>query len=166
MSAPMKKALQLYAFGYGVVSTTVLLVWFVAACQGYGAPGHAVYMTGFALHATAALLTVYRGPTLDSWRWEPLIRPTEDRRIAARFAIGASVALFCVILILSLLLNLRGHTDLRDTMSLLGLISVLLVQSVYLVVHWGLRPENVFSETFIRFASNPLVELFVRLRKR
>lgn len=163
----MKKAFQIYAFGYGVFSTTVLLVWFVAVCQGFnGVPGQAVFMTGFALHATAALLTVHRGLTADSWRWDPLITPTEDRRIAARFAIGASVALCCAILILSVLVNLREHTDLHDTMSLLALISVVLVQSVYLVVHWGLRPENVFSETFIRFASNPLVELFLRLRKR
>jgi hypothetical protein len=46
----MKKALQIYAFGYGVFSTTVLLVWFVAACQGFNSgPGQPVFIIGFAL---------------------------------------------------------------------------------------------------------------------
>jgi hypothetical protein len=36
---------------------------------------------------------------------------------------------------------------------------IALVNAVYVVAHWALRPENLFSERFRRFADDPVVFL-------
>jgi hypothetical protein len=36
---------------------------------------------------------------------------------------------------------------------------VTLLNAVYVVIHWALRPENLFSERFRRFADDPIVFL-------
>jgi hypothetical protein len=47
------------------------------------------------------------------------------------------------------------------TMASLGMSS-----SLYIALHWAFRPENLFSKSFIDFASNPLGYLLTRWTQR
>jgi len=162
----MSRVIPLCVVGYGLFGSAVLLGYLVALAFGAGElPTNVTGLwTLFVLHGTAALLTFQR-PT-GSTVWRPLITPTPRRRALGRGALLAS----CVLLICSAgvvgLAGMKGESSSSDRPVMILVISVLLVQTVYFVVHWTLRPDNVFSQRVLKVASNPIGAAFIASKRR
>lgn len=165
-NSDMRKALQFYALAYASLSTIGLIVWFITASAGHRElPTRvSVVLVGFCLYALAAVVTFQ--PTGVSKPWLPLVHPTIRVRRAARIVLGTTLLLFIGVFIAFAVASVRKNTSAQEALVPLILISFLLSNSVYFLVHWTVRPENIFSTRFIAVISDPIGQLFLRFLKR
>ena len=167
----MKKGIAIVCFAAGCLASVLALTWYAAVLLAGNPRWPFPSKIGriealFAVWGLVMFATFYRNPRPI---WKPLIEVTSGHIKAARlllaFAVtncllwlGASVAMWA--------LRVRG--PLSWTFCLLAS-SVILLNAVYIAVHWAFRPENLFSERFRRFADDPIVftifQPFVRRKK-
>jgi hypothetical protein len=151
----MKRAIRLFGLLYGCIGAICAFVWYIAASLGRATIPDNVWMVEavFILHAVAMLITFQpaaRHP------WQPVFTTSRTRIRFAKVLLGLSAAnfLFCF----GLMIFARGfhYNALFDHTPGLVLTSFLLLNTIYIATHWAFRPENLFSESFIKFISNPI----------
>jgi hypothetical protein len=160
LSEAMKNFVRLYAFWYGCFGALFSLGWYVAAGMGRAAIPSNVWVIEavFVLHAAAALATFHRAPVLPAWR--PVLSVTPSRVRLAKTLLALSIMNFVACLGAFIFAVVRGDLALENKTVFLVLTSFLLQNTIYIAVHWALRPENLFSASFLRAISNPLGLLF------
>jgi hypothetical protein len=152
----MKNLIRLYAFWYGCLGTLGAFAWYIAAVLGRATIPTEVWIVEavFALHACAALATFHR--TTMRPAWQPVLGVTLGRVRLARTAFGLSIINFLICLGVFVCAVVQGNAVLETKGVALILTSFLLLNTIYIAIHWAYRPENLFSSTFIRAISNPL----------
>jgi hypothetical protein len=160
----MKKLIQSYCFWYGCLGTLCAFAWYIAAILGFPTMPTSVWVAEavFALHGCAALATFHR--TTMRPAWQPVLSVTAGRIALARSLFGLSIVNFLVCFGLFLVAEIRGNVALGNEGAALILTSFLLLNTIYIAIHWAFRPENLFSASFLRLISNPL-ELLSRGNK-
>ena len=162
----MKNLIRLYAFWYGCLGTCCAFVWYVAALQGRATITNNVWIAEevFVLHAAAALATFQRTSMRPAW--QPVLDVTAGRITLAKVLFGLSIVNFLVCLGVFLVAEFRGNVDLANDGVGLILTSFIMLNTIYIAIHWAFRPENLFSAAFLRVIENPLGELFSKIRIR
>jgi len=164
----MKLFIQRACVVYGclalLASTTWLVVsWFFEPALP-ASPGPVLVPLG--IHGLILTLTFqpFVGPEPF---WSPVWRISPRRRMWARSALACAAILCVGSAIWCVVLTRESHDeDLIVRAAILTIASLAILSSLYIVLHWAFRPENLFSESFIEFASNPLGYLLIRLMRR
>jgi hypothetical protein len=161
----MRNLIRLYGFWYGCVGTLCALVWYILAIQGRASIPDNVWIVEavFALHASAAIATFHRTPTRPAW--QPVLAVTPGRIRLAKIVFGFSIVNFLVCLGVYIVAEVRANMALGNEGVALSLTSFLLLNTIYIGIHWAFRPENLFSSSFLRAISNPL-ELILPSKKQ
>jgi O-antigen/teichoic acid export membrane protein len=161
----MKTLIKFYAFWYGCLGSLFVFVWYIAAIRGHATMPDSVWIVEavFVLHAAAALATFQRTSTRPAW--QPVLDVTPARIRLARTLFALSIVNFLVCLGVFLYAEYRGNEALGNAGVALILTSFLLLNTVYIAIHWAFRPENLFSSSFLRVIANPLGELFSNNKK-
>jgi hypothetical protein len=163
----MKPLIRMFGFWYGCLGTVAAFAWHVAALLGYAVlpPNVLTVEMIFAVHAVAAIFTfqrsAVRGPA-----WQPVLSVTPGRIRAAKIVLAVAAANFLLYIGAFLFGEVRG--DMTSTVRTVPLIvtSFILLNTVYIAIHWAFRPENLFSRTFIATISNPVRPLLRHRRRR
>jgi len=158
----MKKLIQLYCFWYGCVGTLGAFAWYIAAIMAPVTIPDNVWIVEavFGLHGLAAIATFHRGT-----KWQPVLNVTPQRIRLAKILLGLSILNFLLCVGVALYAS-KGDSALNEKGPGLMLTSLVMLQTIYIAVHWAVRPENLFSPTFLRIIGNPLGELFSSIKKR
>ena len=137
-----------------ILSYLAVLAWHVTTLRGVVMfPNNAsIAIPFFGIHALICFLTFDRSPT---GLWEPLFKVTPRRVRLARLCLGLAVAnfIFYLLLVWGYFLRSKALDELRV---LSFLTSLLLVNTLYVALHWAFRPENLFSHTFRQVIANPI----------
>jgi hypothetical protein len=162
----MKNLVRLYDFCYGCLATLCALAWYIAALLGRAMiPNNIWIVEGvFVLHATAAILTFHR-PSMRP-PWQPVLSVKPGRIRLAKTVFGLSIANFLVCMSVFLVAVIRGSVASGNEGVALILTSFLLLNTIYIAIHWAFRPENLFSSAFLRAISNPLGLILPGNKKR
>ncbi len=160
----MKTAFAIASFAYGCLALAAATVWVVAGGPT-DLPAFATkretLLVIFVTHASFLGLTFQRFPGVKPF-WAPLFKPTPQRLTLARLLIGGSFLLFAAAFIYVLVV-LRRREEAAAIKGLgILLASMAALSSTYMIVHWALRPENIFTPQFLHFFRNPLLYLFHR----
>jgi hypothetical protein len=157
----MKHIAAVLCFSFGSLGSVGAWVWFVAALASHepiwpfpsDIRGIEVL---FALWGTVMFATFYRSPLPI---WAPLFEVSDGRTRVARLILTFAL-INCLVWLVTCVVVWIIHNQgrLPWTFSLLAS-GVLLLNALYVVVHWAFRPENLFSEKFRRFADDPIVFL-------
>ena len=91
-----------------------------------------------------------------------MLRVTDGRVRMGRILVALSTLNFLLCLGTFLVAAAQANTALENKAVSLVLTSFLLQNTIYIAVHWALRPENLFPGSFLRAISNPLGLLFPR----
>jgi hypothetical protein len=153
--AQVRRAIQLYCVLYGCLGSVLAFAWFLSALFGRfvgEASRLTVVLSGFLLHALAACLTFQRY----SRRWEPLVTLTSNRIRFAKvlFATGSLNFVGCFV-IFGLAAQMKNQDLLGYTVYLV-VSSLVLQNTIYIAIHWMVRPENIFPKWFIEMVTNPV----------
>jgi hypothetical protein len=166
----MKTGIAIVCFVSGCVGSALALVWYVTVLLTrhsiWPFPGGITEIeTLFAVWGLVMFATFYRNPRPI---WMPLLGVSSERVKAARLVLSCTL-LNCAVWLLACIglwaAQLRG--PLPWVFCLLSS-AVTLLNAIYIVIHWALRPENLFSERVRRFADDPIVFLIfgAALRRR
>lgn len=166
----MKTGIAIVCFTAGCVGSALALVWYVAVLLTrhpiWPFPSGITEIEAlFAVWGPIMFATFYRNPRPI---WRPVLEVSSGRIKAARFVLACTLVncavwfLACVSLWAA---QLRGSLPWIFCLLAAG---VILFNAVYVLIHWALRPENLFSERFRRFADDPIVFLIFNpvLRRR
>jgi len=145
------------------MGTLCAFAWYIAAVMGRVTIPNNGWIAGavFGFHALAANATFYRGTT-----WQPVLNVTPQRIRLAKILFGLSVLNFLLCVGVAFYGAIKGDFALSDKGPGLILTSLLMLQTIYIAIHWAFRPENLFSPSFLRVIGNPLGELFSSNKKR
>jgi hypothetical protein len=143
-------------FAYGCLGATLCIGWLT----GWVAVPVSEVTFGRLLTAHALVL----GLTLMYPRladWQAVLVVNRRRVIFARVALGAALTL--IPLAGAGLLDTASHVQ-ASRQSVVAFAAALFT-SLYIALHWGLRPENLFSRRILR-RLNPLVHALANRRRR
>jgi hypothetical protein len=160
----MQRVLGRLFFAFGCLMTAFGVVWIVA--------GQSVVLIAprteaqrticFLLYALVML------PTLGPWSrtpWPPVFEVTRPRIVMARIAL----LIVALIVVSSFAIVAVGRATDAPLLLDIGFVwvigSLLLLNGVYLVVHWALRPQNIFGGV-PTWVLNPFGILLVPLLKK
>jgi hypothetical protein len=118
----------------------------------------------FLVHATAAILTFQR--SFPRPGWTPLLTVNSTTISIARGLLGLSIVNFLIVFVTFLYAEFANHRPFAERIVPLILTSFILTNTIYIVIHWGLRPENVFTQGFLRGMASPFSLLKLRKRPR
>ena len=149
----MKRFVKHYAFCYGCIGATAFFACYICALTrrfdiGNYLENNQLVWSVLVLHAFAMLATFQPGI-----KWEPVVAITEKRLHIAKVILGLAI------------LNFFLGCFLAKSASL-TLTSLLLLNTIYIAIHWAFRPENLFPERFLAFITNPLGWTFAKMRSR
>jgi hypothetical protein len=154
--------MAIIGFVYGCATSLLSLMWLVLALRGNASdPNPALPAVVALVHGGALLMTFHRNPLEP--RRRPLLSITLRRIAAAKVILGVAILNFVICLAATWLAG-QEPAIFADGASV-SLASLALVSSIYIALHWAFRPENLFSEGFLRTAAFPLWFLF-RGRRR
>ena len=159
----MRKLVEWYCFIYGCIASVGALVWYLAAlARRAGLPENVwVVESMVVIFAITMVITFQRRPLRDPW--VPVLRITPERIRIAKFCLAVAAANFGVCTLLAFAFGNRVGAERGLSMVLT---SLMLLYSVYIVIHWAFRPQNLFPSGFLAFISNPLLYFFIRPRRR
>jgi hypothetical protein len=157
----MKKGIAIVCFAAGCLTSALALTWYFAVLVTRHSmwpfpSGIAEIEALFAAWALIMFATFYRSPRPI---WMPVLKVSSKRVKAARLLLAFTLINCATWLLASIGL---WATQIREPLPWVFCIlaaAVTLLNAVYVVVHWALRPENLFSERFRRFADDPIVFL-------
>jgi len=111
-----------------------------------------------AIHGIAMVITFHQRPYRSPWA--PVLQVTTKRIRIAKVVLAAVAAnfLFCLVLAIS------EHRAVSESVLFRLLASMVLLNTVYVAIHWAFRPQNVFARQFLDFMSSPLLYFFFRRR--
>ncbi len=151
----MKERIQHALFIYGLVGTLLGLVFqFFWVASQKALPGDLTFwLTVFVIHAAVLCATfqIYPGREF----WSPVVAPTRRNVRTARLLFLVAIV-HLLFRFLDPVLAGRGNNPPAVWMVISLIDGLFLLSSVYITIHWGLRPENLFSPPVLRFLSNPL----------
>jgi hypothetical protein len=158
----MKQKIAQICFVYGCIASAAALLWYGATLTGLSFFPQNIWIIEiiFAIHATVLVISFYRRPV--PRLWEPVLRPTATKSRLAKITLALGSVNF--IAAAAYVATLGIHATEREV--LLVLSSMILLSTIYIATHWGLRPENLFAEEFLVFMTNPLAYPFRRRRLR
>jgi hypothetical protein len=156
LASVMRKVIAKLAFMYGCIAFLLSTGWYVMALAGNAFwtlnPGAAA--TVIAIHGSVITLTFHREPLGN--HWESVLAVTWRRIRAAKLLLWAAFLNFLLCFAFTLLYEARAVP--------LIVASLAVLSSAYIVLHWALRPENLFSEGFLQTMASP-IRLFFRTRR-
>jgi hypothetical protein len=166
----MKAGIAIVSFATACLASCLATVWYLAVLVArtplWPFPSTMIGIEAlFAVWGLTMFATFYSSSRPI---WDPLLRVSSERVRAARLLLAITLMNGMLWFLVCLILwAVRAHGPLPWAFCLLASAATLL-NAVYIVVHWALRPENLFSERFLSFADNPLVSLIfdVVLRRR
>ena len=160
----MKHLIRLFGFWYGCIGTLCALAWYLAAALGKAVLPSNVWLIEslFGLHALAAIITFHRTPGRRAWA--PMLRLTPVRIWIARILLALAAANFVICSAVFFVAASRQKPGVELGTLPLILASFVLLNTIYITVHWGFRPENLFPAYFLQAISNPLGLIWVRKR--
>jgi hypothetical protein len=146
---------------YGCLGFIATCVWWVATLV-YGI---VFPKTKGQLWVVAAAIVIATMPTFHQWygtQWPPMTRVTPATRTLGRLAVTLAVA--NMLFRISVLFRHQQNASVQDWS--LGLNGMTMLLMTYVVVHWTLRPENVFPKAVLEFASHGLFYPFILIIRR
>jgi len=151
----MRRLVALYGFAYGCLGSVAALAWHAAAVLGYPVLPNSVWVVEaiFLVHGCTVVITFHRSPTRRPW--DPVLSVTVKRIRAAKLLLGLAVAYFSAYVGMFLFSEIRADATLCARAVPLILTSFALLNTIYVSLHWGLRPENILSAKFRSVMSNP-----------
>jgi hypothetical protein len=153
----MGKVAAQSCFVYGCTASLGALVWYFASLAGYRILPQSVWVFAvfFSIHGIAMVITFYRRP----WNpWKPVLKVTPERIRIAKLLLALVAANF----LFPLAVVVSEHGGVSERALSMALTSLVLLNTVYIAIHWAIRPENLFPSWFLSFISNPLLYLLVR----
>lgn len=157
----MKTGIAIVCFVSGCVGSALALAWYVTVLLTRHSiwpfpSGITQIETLFAVWGLVMFATFYRNPRPI---WRPLLGVSNGQIKAARLVLSCAL-LNCAVWLLACIglwaAQLRGPLPWVFCLLASG---ITLLNALYIVIHWALRPENLFSERFRRFADDPIVFL-------
>ena len=151
----MRQRLAAVFFGLGCVLSVFALAWSVSASLGVLiAPRTAAQaLTVFVPYAILMLATLDRGSARS---WPPVFSVTQPRIKVARLLLLAAgllcLAAFAVVLIGRAL----GNESVVDASFASVIGSLMLLNGIYVALHWAYRPQNLFGPNVPPSLLNPL----------
>jgi len=109
------------------------------------------------------VLTFYR--PLGESPWQPVLRVTRILVAVAKAMFGLALAL-ALLTLAAVLWQRHQHGSPRNQEFLAFLLSLLILQTVYTAIYWGVRPENVFSWSWMWRCAQPNPMLVKMFRKK
>lgn len=164
----MKLLIQGACLIYGCLALLASAAWFAITWLFRpvipDTPGPVV--TIFVFHGLVLTLTFHSFVDPKSFS-SPIWCISERRRKWARGVLAGAVVL-CIGIVIWAIVVAREPYDEKLVLEATGLAmaSLAMLSSLYIVLHRAFRPENLFSESFIEFASNPLAYLLTRSVRR
>ena len=157
----MKTGFAIVCFVAGCVGSALSLIWYVTVLltrhSMWPFPSGITKIEAlFAVWGLIMFATFYRNPRPI---WMPVLEVSSGRVKEARLVLIFTL-MNCAVWLLACVglwaAQLRGPLPWVFCLLASG---VTLLNAVYVVIHWALRPENIFSERFRRFADDPIVFL-------
>jgi hypothetical protein len=150
-------------FIYGCVGSIAALVWLSIALAPVEVHRPSIWIIEslFIIHGCSLVLTFHRNP--GAVMWQAVLRITPKRLKTAKFVLAVSAANVLVWLITVFVSALQNEKTWAEWALSPFLASCGLLSTIYLAVHWGFRPENLFPRGFLAFAGNPLGTIIKRL---
>ncbi len=154
----MKRLLAIYGFVFGCVVSLCSAVLYYLGVRGVlvlpDRPG--LITAAIALNVGTWILALYH-PIVDT-PWRPVFRVTPILAVAAKAVLAGVLALVAGTFFSYVWLG-RDGTQQNGQLFLSFLMSLALLQAVYLTFYWAVRPENIFPPTWIHRwrAANPLL---------
>ena len=150
----MRRAIQIYCALYGCLGSILAFAWFLSALLGKfdESVSQTVLIGLFLLHGLAACLSFQRY----SRRWEPIVPLTVNRIRLATVAFAAGTLNFAGCSAVFIWAAEMKNQTLAGNMVYLVLTSLVLQNTIYIAIHWLIRPENIFPKRFIDLVTNPL----------
>lgn len=151
----MKACIALFLFLYGFVGTLLgLLLQFFWIASQKALPGDLTFwLTVFVIHGGVLCATFQIYPSREFW--SPVVAPTRTNVRIARLLFLVAIVHLLFRFVAPVVAG-RGNDPLAVWMVISCIDGLFLLSSVYITIHWGLRPENLFSPPVLRFLSNPL----------
>jgi hypothetical protein len=153
----MRNFIEKLCFFYGCLASAGSLVWYLATWAGYeGLPQSVLIVETVAIIYGIVMVITFS----KSWAWEAVLQVTRRRIAIGKILLIVALLnfLFCTGLIVW-----ENRAVSSRTLSM-GLSSFALLNTVYIAIHWALRPENLFPGRFLLFISNPLVFILFHSR--
>lgn len=153
----MRRAIQMYCILYGCIGSILAFGWFLSALLGKfdETVSFFVVLGLFLLHGLAACLTFQRNP-IRNRRWEPVVALTSSHIRLAKLVLTIGTLNFAACFVIFMVAAHMKDQVLLGKMIYLILTSLVLQNTIYIAVHWLIRPENIFPEWFIEVLINPL----------
>ncbi len=157
----MKRMFQLYAVSFGCVGTIAAFVWHIAAILGYSVlPSNLKVMLAILIPLSIAyLITLHRTPGYIAWA--PLIVITAKRIRIARLVLASAAINFIAYVSILLIASHQKDMGLAARVIPMILTSMIMLGTIYVAIHWIVRPENIFSCNILRIISDPLYHLLL-----
>jgi hypothetical protein len=166
----MKIGIAIVCFAAGCLGSALALVWYLAVL----ATRKSIWPFPSDISEIESLLGIWGVIMFATFYrnarpvWMPVIEVTSQRIKVARLLLACTlinVAFWLLACVGFWAVQLRGPLPWIFCLLASG---VTVLNSVYVLIHWALRPENLFSERFRRFADDPIVFLIfdVVLRRR
>ena len=150
-----KKVIQITCSLYGSVAFA-LVVWFCCACILPSAVPENPYivMSIWAIHGLVICLTLQRFVGRPPY-WSPIFVASE--RNIKRVRLFLTLCLTgCLVSVLFFIFAIMRENNLWESKSIgCVLASMGMLSSAYTALHWAIRPENIFGETFLARIINP-----------
>ncbi len=164
----IKKSIAVACFVTGLIGGGFAAVWYVMILitrrSMWPFPTDIVWIESlFALWASVMFATFFQ-----SLRpiWAPLVAVTDKRVQTVKLLLGLALLHTFVLLVIVVSLWVRRAFAPLAWVFCLFAASCVLLNAIYVCIHWALRPEAIFSSKFRRFASDPIVfVVFHVLRK-
>jgi hypothetical protein len=156
------KQVALFCFLYGCLASAGAFGWYWLALTGHATlPQNAwMFEVPFLAHVAVMVATFQRLPSRKIFK--PVLKVTPARIRGAQLLLLVSAANFglCAARVFW-----ESAASSERTLSMV-VTSLVLLNTVYVAIHWALRPENLFPGGFLAFMRNPLVYLFFRSPRR
>ena len=151
----MNRVISIYAFVCGCAGSVLALVWQCLAVFGHPLLPRSIWTVEaiFVFHALAMLATFRRN--VREIPRSPLFVVTRRRVKIARLLLCLVAINFALCVIVCFVSHSSGNATLNAWAVPLVLTSFMLLNTVYIALHWAFRPANIFSKKIVRIASNP-----------
>jgi len=149
-------------FCYGCVTTLAALAAFATAILGWNLfPNHLWIVEALVLiHGCAFLVTfdrdARRKPRL------PLFQLTVRRVLAAKVVLGAAVSNILIWGSLFFVYASKGDRNNAEWLLPIVVTGLVLLSTLYIALHWALRPETFLPRPIVNLFANPIGVLFFR----
>ena len=162
----MRGVIRFCGFWYGCLGMIGALAWYIAAILGCAILPRNVWIVEslFGIHGVVMIFTFQRSPVRRPWH--PMLSVTPIRIRMARLLLGVVATNFSFCLGLFLFAALRRDLALANRAVPLIVTSFLLLNTIYIAIHWAFRPKNLFSPSWLRIISNPLGLFFMSNNKK